>query len=203
MNQRSFCRIAALAAAFFVCLPVFAQNKPASPTVKPTAQLDGIEYRVVDRVWANVDGYFHEGDYNRVVALCRVCVESDPDFDEANSAASWILWSMGDKPAANALLARGTARATKKWLAEYTFAENLMVRREYKDALPHLISATKNENAPVIVWKQLAHAYDKTGNLPKSLATWDYVVKKFPNEPSAANNRSRVAKKIAESKPGR
>jgi len=79
-----------------------------------------------------------------------------------------------------------------------------MIRREYKDALPHLLVATKNENAPVIAWKQLAHAYDKTGDLPKSLATWDYIVKKFPNEPSAKNNRARVASKIATTdKPGK
>lgn len=206
MKPLLFCRAAAFVAAFCFALPAFAQGKkvtlPPTPN-KPTEQLNGLEYRVVDRVWSNVDGYFHAGDYNRVVALCRVCVASDPDFDEAYSSAAWILWSMGDKPAANTLLKDGVARAKRKWLAEYTFAENLMIRREFKDALPHLISATKYKGAPVIVWKQLAHAYDRTGNLEKSLATWDYIVQNFADEPSAPNNRKRVAEKLAASKTGK
>ena len=193
------CRVAGFVAALATMLT----SVPAgaeTPTAKPNAQLAGLEYRVIDRVWANADEYFHEGDYNRIVALCRVCTQSDPDFDEVYSSGAWILWSMGDKPAANAYLADGVARAKKKWMAQYTFAEQLMVRREYKDALPHLEAATKNPNVPVIVWKQLAHAYDRTGNLPKSLATWDYVLKRFPDEPSAPANRARVQSKIADQK---
>lgn len=179
-------------AALFLCASAFAQT----PSAKPSVQLDGLEYRIIDRVWANTDHYFHEGDYNRIVALCRICVESDPEFDEAYSCAAWILWSMGDKPAANTLMAYGTKRAKTKWKAEYTFAEQLMVRREYKDALPHLQSATKSPAAPAIVWKQLGHAYEKTGDLKKSLVTWQYIVKQFPDEPSAANNLKRVQGKV-------
>jgi hypothetical protein len=70
-------------AALALCVSAFAQ----APSAKPSVQLDGLEYRVIDRVWANTDKYFHEGDYNRIVALCRICVESDPEFDEAYSAA--------------------------------------------------------------------------------------------------------------------
>ena len=172
--------------------PALAQTKTAAES----AQLAGLEYRVVDRVWANVDGYFHEGDYNRVVALCRIATQSDPDFDEAYSCGAWILWSMGDKPAANAYLADGVARAKDKWKASYTIGESLMVRREYKNALPHLQAATKHKNAPVIVWKQLAHAYDRTGNLPKSLSTWEHIVQKFPDEAPAKTNRDRVKAKL-------
>jgi predicted Zn-dependent protease len=103
---------------------------------------------------------------------------------------------MDDKPAANTLMAYGTKRAKNKWKAEYTFAEQLMVRKEYKDALPHLQAATKSPNTPVIAWKQLGHAYEKTGNLKKSLETWQYIVKKFPDEPSAPNNLKRVQGKV-------
>lgn len=171
-----------------------AQTAPAA-AAKPSMQLDGLEYRVIDRVWANTDGYFHEGDYNRIVALCRICVESDPEFDEAYSCAAWILWSMGDKPAANTLMAYGTQRAKTKWKAEYTFAEQLMVRKEYKDALPHLKSATKSPAAPVIAWKQLGHAYEKTGDLKNAVATWQYVMKRF-QDPAAPNNLKRVQGKL-------
>ncbi len=180
-------------AALSLCASAFAQTAPAA---KPSVQLDGLEYRVIDRVWANADNYFHEGDYNRIVALCRICVESDPEFDEAYSCAAWILWSMGDKPAANTLMAYGTQRAKTKWKAEYTFAEQLMVRREYKDALPHLKMATKSPAAPVIVWKQLAHAYEKTGDLKNSLTTWKDVAKRFPEDPSVPNNLKRVQNKL-------
>ncbi|MBC8135862.1 MAG: hypothetical protein H8F28_08265 [Fibrella sp.] len=185
-------------AALSLCVSAFAQTAPAA---KPSVQLDGLEYRVIDRVWANTDHYFHEGDYNRIVALCRVCVESDPEFDEAYSCAAWILWSMGDKPAANTLMAYGTKRAKTKWKAEYTFAEQLMVRREYKDALPHLQNATKSPAAPVIAWKQLGHAYEKTGDLKNSLVTWQYILKRFPDEPSAPNNLKRVQGKLSGNPP--
>ena len=99
---------------------------------------------------------------------------------------------MGDKPAANALMADGTARAKAKWKAEYTFAEQLMVRREYKDALTHLQVATKSKEAPVMAWKMLGHAYEKTGNTKNSLAAWEHVVARFPDDVSGPVNLNRI-----------
>jgi len=196
MKTRTLLLAATLGAALATLAPSVAHAEGKTADKLEAIQTDGIESRVVDRVWSNTDAYFHAGDYNRIISLLRVCVEADPEFDEAYSCGAWLLWSMGDKPAANAFLDYGIKRAKNKWLAHYTFAENLMVRREYKDALPHLQFATQSPYAPVIAWKQLAHAYEHTGNLKKSLETWQYIVKKFPDEPAAPVNLKRVQGKL-------
>ena len=159
-------------------------------------QADGIEYRVTDRIWANTDRYWHHGDYNRVVTLLRLCTESDPDFDEACSCGAWLLWSMGDKPAANAFLNNVLVRAKNKWNAQYSFGENLMVRREYADALPYLQAAVQSSVAPVTAWKMLAHAYEHTGSLEKSRVTWRHVVERFPRDGAGPLNLRRIEAKI-------
>lgn len=168
----------------------------AAPPQGAVMQVDGITNRVIDNVWANTDRYWHDGDYNRCVALLRVCVEADPSFDEAVSTGAWLLWSMGDKPAANALLQRSTAIAPNKWLAHYTFGEQLFTRREYKDVIPHMQKATQFPGAPSQAWKMLAHSYDKTGQYQKSLAAWQQVVKKYPQDVAGPVNLKRVEKKV-------
>ena len=117
-TMKSFCRffVAALCfgAAFSTVSPVRAQNAAKPESLKTaTTQVDGITSRIVDNLWEESDHYWHEGDYNRIIALVRVCVEVDPSFVEAYSSGAWLMWSQGDTRAADTFLQYGLSRARK------------------------------------------------------------------------------------------
>lgn len=170
-----------------------APETPASkPPAQAVAQVDGITDRVVDRLWAATDGYWHEGDYPRIVALARLCVEADPGFTEAWGAGAWLLWSQGDTSGADAFLREGVRRNPNIWDLHYELGWHLFNTKRYAEALPHLQAAVRFTEAPAQPWKILAHCYEKLGRLEESAATWRTVVKKFPGDIAAPGNLRRV-----------
>lgn len=203
-THQPFVFLLAVAAVAGAALPVAAQTKkkPAKPAaVTPPSraqaltQVDGITNRVVDKLWETTDHYWHDGDYNRIVALVRVCVEADPSFAEAYSSGAWLLWSMGDTPAADAMLEQGLKNNPKSWDMPYELGWHLYNTRRYKEALPFLQASVKYSNAPAQPWKVLAHCYDRLGRWGESAATWKAVVEKFPKDVAGPPNLQRVLNK--------
>src|SRR5262245_24968423 len=74
-------------------------TKPTeAPLVSSKVQVNAIVSKVVDGLWEESDHFWHEGDYNRIIDLCRLMVEADPSFNEAYANAAYLLWSLGDIP---------------------------------------------------------------------------------------------------------
>lgn len=152
------------------------------------AQADGITNAVTDRLWLATDHFWHHGDYYRIVSLLRVCVEVDPTWTDAYGDGAWLLWSLGDTAGADRFLKYGVSRRPELWDLEYEFGWHLYNTKRYADALPYLKSATQNKNADAVAWKMLAHCFDKLGRTADSVATWQQVVKRFPNDPAGPHN---------------
>ncbi len=177
--------------------PSNAQTK-AETQKQAVTQADGITNRVVDKVWAETDEYWHHGDYNRIVALIRVIVEADPTFYEAYGDGAWLIWSMGDTKNADEFLEYGISRAPQKWVLQYEFGYHLFNTKRYAAALPYLQKAvTYPKGAGWPPWHTLAHCYDKLGQKQKCLETWEYVVRTYPDDAVAKvrlrDIRARVA----------
>ncbi len=150
----------------------------------------------MDQLWNATDHYWHHGDYYRIIALLRVCVEADPTFTDAYGDGAWLLWSIGDTDGADKFLRYGIQRRPELWALEYEFGWHLYNTKRYAAALPYLKSATKNKNADAIAWKILAHCYDKLGRYQESVATWETVIQKFPKDPAAAHNLEEMRAKL-------
>ncbi len=174
-----------------------AQKAPSKPVTRAQAitQVDGITDRVVDKIWERTDYYWHDGDYNRIVGLIRVAVEADPAFLEAYASGAWLLWSMGQTPAADDLLKLGVARNPRRYELNYEFGWHLFNTKRYTEALPHLRAASRFANAPSQVWKTLAHCYDRLGRTDESLNAWRTVVRRFPRDSAGPPNLRRVEQK--------
>ena len=179
--------------------PAWAQAaKPGVAARKPVTlkeavvQVDGITGRVVDQLWVQVDKYWHDGDYNRIVELCRLCVEADPHFLEAYSAGAWLLWSLDRTGEADAFLKQGVAANPNRYDLHFDFGSHLVRTKRDRDALPYLQAATRHKNAPAQAWSVLAHCYRRLGRLDEALATWQTVVKRFPNFAAGPPNLRRI-----------
>lgn len=187
-----------LAALATLCAaPALAQV--ADPTYQRTrAQVDGITTETLDKLWGYTDHYWHEGDYNRIVDLSRIVVEGDPNDDEVCSAAAYLLWSMGDTPAADWLLNYGLKRATKKQsLFYWNMGFHVFTTKRYKEALPYLQKAVALGGVPFAAYSTLGHCYDRLGMLPESVKTWEEAVKRFPQMGAGKTNLARVKAKLA------
>jgi Tfp pilus assembly protein PilF len=184
--------IVALLAALAAASPA-----PAAPKDKASAmaQVDGITSRVVDNLWKTTDRYWHDGDYSRIVALTRICVEADPKFYEAWSSGAWLLWSMGDTAAADVFLKDGLSRNPDVYVLHHDFGWHLFNTKRYAEALPHLQAATRFADAPSQVWKTLGHCYDQLGRLDEAEAVWKTVTEKFPRDVAGPPNLERIREK--------
>jgi tetratricopeptide (TPR) repeat protein len=143
---------------------------------------------IVDGLWEASDSYFHDGDYVRVVALCRVCVELDQSFDEAYSSGGYLLWSMGETGSAEAFLEYGTRRSKKPGTLNNEMGQQFFRTKNYAAALPYLQKATKLGGVDVTAYTTLGHCYTKLDKLAEAVQAWKVVVAKFPDFPAGPKN---------------
>lgn len=186
------------AAAVLAALPALGAP-PASlrPQTQAEAvrQVDGMTERVVDQLWKTTDHYWHEGDYQRIIALNRICVEAEPDFFEAWASGAWLLWSQGDTPASDAFLSEGVRRNPGRYQLHYELGWHLYNTKRYPMALLPLQAAVRFEDAPSVVWKALGHCYDKLNRLEEAERVWETVVAKFPGDIAGPPNLRRIQEK--------
>jgi len=203
-------------AAAVLAAPILRAHAQATPATKPAkpfvphketmaeaiTQADGITEGVIDHIWVATDESFHHGDYYRIIAELRVCVEADPMFTEAYGDASWLLWSLGDTEGADKLLTYGLTRRPKLWDLQYEFGFHLYNTKRYAPALSHLKAATQIPGADVQSWKMLAHCYDRLGRYADAVATWKTIQKKFPHEITTPHNLASMEAKLKAQRSG-
>lgn len=166
-----------------------AAKKPSNPP-KGSSQLQvtGMINAVVDGLWDTGDRYFHDGDYVRVISLCRICVEADQSFDEAYSSAGYLLWSMGENGSAEALLEYGTRRSKNPGALNSEMGMQLFRTNNHAAALPYLKKATQLGGVEVSTFATLGHCYTKLKKYDEAVQVWKQIVAKFPSFPAGPKN---------------
>ena len=155
---------------------------------------------LVDGLWNASDKYFHDGDYVRVVSLCRVCVEADQSFDEAYSAGGYLLWSLGESASAEAFLEYGTRRSKTPGVLNNEMGQQLFRTKNYAAALPYFQKAIKMGGVGVTTYTTLGHCYTRLNKLEDAVQIWRTVVVKFPDFPSGPKNLKDAQARLAAGK---
>jgi Tfp pilus assembly protein PilF len=198
-----------VSAVLCLCASAFAQAGQGTATVssgavashhesenEAIAQVDGVTSAVGDQIFAATDHYWHHGDYYRIVALNRVCVEIDPTWVDAYSNSVWLLWSMGDNLAADRFLEYGVQQRPHMPQLQYELGWHFYNTKRYSAALPHLQAAAASPVATAIVLKTLAHCYARAGKTAESVATWQTEVNRFPGDPAGPHNLQEMQAKL-------
>jgi tetratricopeptide (TPR) repeat protein len=191
------CRIAAFAFAAMVAGTALAQSKSSGATKPETLkeaviQVDGITGRVQDSLWNQADRYWHNGDYNRVVAMTRVVVEIDPSFNEAYADAAYLLWSQGDIPAADRFLEYGIQKTSYKGGLYFEFGRHLYTTNRYADAAKYLEKAVAQPKPSPLWYATLGHSYRQLKRYDDAVRVWQIVVDKYPEYSAGPPNLARV-----------
>jgi Tfp pilus assembly protein PilF len=157
---------------------------------------------VKDGLWETADHYWHDGDYNRIVALGRLIVEIDPSFDEAFDSCAWLLWSLGDIKGADDFLEYGVTLSPKKGVFYSNLGQHLNRTKRYKEAMEYLRKAVAYGGVPASAYSTLGHLYTRFGMLQEAVDTWKACVAKYPKFPAGPKNLKAAEQRLAASKAG-
>jgi tetratricopeptide (TPR) repeat protein len=176
---------------------------PASAGQVPTresanAMADRVLGKVVDGLWEVSDHYWHDGDYNRIVAMGRIIVEIDPGFDEAFDVCAWLLWSMGDTLGAERLLEYGVKKTPNKGVFYANLGHHLNRTKRYAEALPYFEKAAKLGGIDAAAYATLGHLYTRAGKHKEAVETWKEVVRRFPAFPAGPKNLKAAEQRLGQ-----
>lgn len=190
--------------------PPPAAGTPASEVAPPLPKnlvsskdkVEHIQNAAMDYIWAASDEWFHVGDYERAVADMRLITAGEPNFVEGYCSGGNLLESLGRHKDAEAYFKQGVAAnptSSKMYYVLGMFYYQFM--KDYPAAIAVYEQDIKLDNADVNDWKMLAHAYEKTKQMDKAVATWKKIYARWPNGPSVKSNYDRIMRKVNADKP--
>ncbi len=124
-----------------------------------------------DKLWEQNEDYWHHGWFNRCIGNMRMITQIDPHDTEAYIGAAWLMDSDLRGEDSEAFLREGVANNTNADDILFELGMYLYLRMRFDESLIYLNAAVMND-APLFVWHQLAHAYERAGRVGDCLDTW-------------------------------
>lgn len=205
----------AMALLFAPAIGASAQQTPAAKTAarQKTAQAaktapeagqdraDQITEMVLDRLLVVADAHFHKGEYNHIVNLSRMILSARPEELEIYATAGWLLWSMDRDQEAVALYEQGLKANPKTSFMYDELGQYFFIRKkDYRKAAEYYEQAVKFPDVQRLTVHQLAHSYERSGQLDKCLAVWERAAQD-PDNPAAKRNLERIRQKVRSAAP--
>jgi tetratricopeptide (TPR) repeat protein len=164
---------------------------PARSAGQSQAAVQQILENIVTSIWTHADYYWHEGRYEDHVAICRFMMRADPGFPESYSAGGWLLENLGRNDEALAVYREGARRLPNDWRPLHDLGYFYFKQQRYPEAIETLQKATTLQ-PPTFVWHVLAHSYEKSGDIARSVETWRRCLELHPNDGAAGHNLRRL-----------
>lgn len=171
---------------------LYAQSSvPAATQKKMDVLWKRAEYRMV----VIGDHYWHDGFHYHLMRMLFVLAEVNPKNVETFSNLGYILDSYGQSKRAFQVYDRGIAENPNEFDLYLDAGFWQFQKGNYAQATRYLEKAITFKNAPVIVFKTLAHTYERMGETDKSIKMWEQTVRRFPNDAASKVNLERVRRK--------
>lgn len=151
------------------------------------------------RLDQQMDIWFEDGDYPKVIQLLKVEASAFPNDYEVATNLGWMQENVQDYPAAIKSYERYLRENPKDPDASFPLAYLYFRQKKYTQVPALLEPASKRTPPPhPNVFRTLAHSYERTNRLADSHRIWLSYIKIAPNDATAKVNLRRVEKKIAE-----
>jgi tetratricopeptide (TPR) repeat protein len=125
------------------------------------------------------------------VAICRFMMRADPAFPESYSAGGWLLENLGRKDEALVVYREGVRAVPNDWRPLHDLGYFYFQQKRYPEAIETLEKAASHK-PPAFVWHVLAHSFEKSGNVARSIATWRRCLELYPDDGAAGHNLRRL-----------
>jgi tetratricopeptide (TPR) repeat protein len=168
----------------------------ADQGAKPS-RVDAIWNHAIDRINTQTDIWFEDGDFPRVINICRVMYSLSPaDFDVATNLG-WMLENVEKYDEALAIYIKFRKENAADPDAAWPEANFYYMRKAYQKIPPILEPTLKMSSKPhPNNYRTLAHAYERMNQLRDSKRVWEQLVALHPDDLPAKNNLTRVDKKL-------
>ena len=163
-----------------------------TPVVLPSqfvaGTIMGFREVVAGLLWVRADDFFHSGNYEAIVPLARIITWLDPHQIEVYRTGAWHLaYNFTDTAQhADRRYLMPAITFEKEGVDNNPHVSDLefdlgfvlysMKALEFDKALYWTIRAAKEEDAMLPMHRQIAHAYEKCGEIDKALEQWHRCV---------------------------
>lgn len=189
--------------AVICCTGFLYAAEPANQELAPIgateaeAQVGEAREALVDLLWMNTEGHWHNGRWNEAIRLCRQIVQIDPHFLEAYNGAAWMLWSMDQDEAAVELYREGVAANPDRYEIYHDFGMYYFHEKDYEKAVEQFRKSVEND-APAYYQHMLPNCLERAGRAQESLEEWRALLKRFPDDPIAPRHIRTLEGQLAE-----
>jgi tetratricopeptide (TPR) repeat protein len=161
------------------------------------SRVDAIWNHAVDRLNTQADEWFEDGDFPRVINLCRVLYAMYPDDFDIATNLGWMLENVEKYDEGLAVYIKFRTENPRDPDAAWPEANFYYMKKAYQKIPPILEPTMKMATRPhPNNYRTLAHAYDRMGMLQDSVRIWKLLVAHYPKDTAAKNNLARVEKKL-------
>jgi tetratricopeptide (TPR) repeat protein len=160
-------------------------------------RVDLIWNHAADRLNQQTDVWFDDGDFPRVINLCRLMYGLYPDDFEVATNLGWMLENIELWDQALAVYIQFRTENPKNPDAAYPEASFYFRKKAYQK-VPMLLEPTlKMATHPHSNnYRTLAHSYEKLNLLADSQRVWKQLLSVDPRDEAAKQNLARVEKKL-------
>lgn len=137
---------------------------------------------VVDVLWEYTDTFWHVGNYEECIRLCRQCVELDPNFVEAYTSGAWLLSNLNRDVEAVEMYHEGMSNNPDSPDLWQQLGLLYHRRHKYAEAVEQFREAAKR-GAPPAWQRMVPGTLERMGNLEEARQEWREFLKRFPDDP--------------------
>ncbi len=163
------------------------------------ARLDAIWNAVDTRVSSQIDTWFEDGDYPKVIHLLKVQAAYFPHDYDVVTNLGWMQENTEDWDAALATYRLYRANNPQDKDAALPEATYYYMKKQY-GPIPALLEPSLKKNPHRNVWSILAHAYERTNRLQDAKRVWEGFLHFVPGDRIAIANLAKVERKIKSGK---
>lgn len=173
------------------------EDQKVAPIPAEEAESCIVEARdfLTNMFWENTEQYWHKGDWDSCIRLCRQIVELDPQFVEAYTSAAWMLWNLERDEEAIEVFEAAIEDNPDRYEPYHEFGMYYWQRHQWAKAAEQFRSAVEAE-APRALQHMLPHALERMGELEEAVAEWRAIQKRFPDDPIPERHIDRLEQEI-------
>lgn len=152
---------------------------------------------VADLLWEHTEVYWHAGEWDEVIALCRRIIAVEPHFLEAYNGAAWMLWSMDRDEEAVELYRAGIAANPDRYEIHHEFGMYCRYRQKWDEAVEQFRKSVER-GAPGYFQHTLPGTLERGGKKREALAEWRALLERFPDDPIAKRHIEDLESQLGE-----
>lgn len=144
-----------------------------------------------DNLWEENDNFWHRGEYNRCIAMCRLITEIDPHDTEAFDDAAWLMQNDFKDDEAEVFLLKGLQNNLDQYDMFFSIGYFYYMHERFDEGVRYLEEACSFES-PNFVRHLLAHAYEQAGYTDEAFNIWLQAEDIDPTDPVPHNQITRL-----------